>query len=284
MVGILMFELLVCVCVFKEPEGSEESNESLDQTTTTTSFDQAISDIRRMVVRGAYVSYSLGIANNFTLAFFETALPVLTDRAFGWGVLENSVLYMSIGLSVAVDIVIMIILTRRGVKDRYLVYCGHCCVGVGLVMGMIFLESSKFTMFEFIGCFFFLIVPLPFVGNPNVSLYTKHIENEGLEHRTGFFMGVLLGVGGICRTLGPIWAGYGLGLSNNTVGLTGPLFFWIVAFVLLTTHTKYLRGPVKKKTLSCDDAENGDSSSHRRSNDLTDPLLSGDDIIKKDEG
>ena len=64
---------------------------------------------------------------------------------------------MSIGLSVAVYIVIMVTLTRRGDQDRYFLVCGHVCVGLGIILSYIFLSSRTFSMVEFIVSFAFLI-------------------------------------------------------------------------------------------------------------------------------
>ena len=35
-----------------------------------------------------------------------------------------------------------------------------------------------------------------------------------LSSRAGFFMGLLLGIGGVCRSLGPVWAGFGWDIKN----------------------------------------------------------------------
>ena len=278
MVVILFLELTVCLLVFREPESKMENGSS-----STTSgneekngswHDRAMSDIRRMVSRGAYVSYALSFANNFTLAYFETSLPVFTKRSFGWGVVENSLMYMSIGLSVAIDIVIMIVLSKRGVQDRVFLLCGHICIGLGLILSLFFISGRTFGLVPFIISFGFFIFPLPFVGNPNVSLYTKHIDDEGLTSRTGFFMGVLLGIGGVCRSLGPVWAGYTLEFSKNYLGLSGPLIFWFLALCLLLSHSKYLQGPVKKiESTEEEEEEEGGSG-------LSDPLLSHSTVVE----
>ena len=88
-----------------------------------------------------------------------------------------------------------------------------------------------------------LLWPLPAVGNPNVSIYSKHVQAAGMENQMGYFCGILMAVGGCARSIAPVFAGVALGYQKHYVAFSGPLAFWAMTLLSIGLNRGYLKDP-----------------------------------------
>uniref|UniRef100_H3D3Q8 Major facilitator superfamily (MFS) profile domain-containing protein n=1 Tax=Tetraodon nigroviridis TaxID=99883 RepID=H3D3Q8_TETNG len=157
------------------------------------------------------------LAAQFITLFNQTALETmvtpLTQRFFGYGELENSIMYCLCGVEVIAGFLFVRWLSRR-VAERVVLAIGLTICNISGVWCLIFmvkpLGGFAWKLTEFIIGVFLQVLGLPFVAVAQVSLFSKVTA----EKTQGFSQGVRRSVGGLATILGPLWAG---GLTGEHV-------------------------------------------------------------------
>ncbi|KAF3690808.1 Major facilitator superfamily domain-containing protein 8 [Channa argus] len=161
------------------------------------------------------------LAAQFITLFNQTALETmvtpLTQKYFGYGELENSVMYCLCGVEVIAGFLFVRWLSRR-FAERVVLASGLTICNISAVWCIIFLAKPlggfPWQLTEFIIGVFLQVLGLPFVAVAQVSLFSKVTA----EKTQGFSQGVRRSVGGLATILGPLWAG---GLTENLYIMLG---------------------------------------------------------------
>ncbi|XP_019954032.2 major facilitator superfamily domain-containing protein 8 [Paralichthys olivaceus] len=173
------------------------------------------------------------LAAQFITLFNQTALETmvtpLTQKYFGYGELENSVMYCLCGVEVIAGFFFVRWLSRR-VGERVVLAVGLAICNVSGVWCLIFLANPiggfPWPLTEFIVGVFLQVLGLPFVAVAQVSLFSK----VTCEKTQGFSQGVRRSVGGLATILGPLWAG---GLTENIYIMMGVMMALLVLLTVM---------------------------------------------------
>ncbi|CAK8994696.1 Negative elongation factor B (NELF-B) (Cofactor of BRCA1) [Durusdinium trenchii] len=227
---------------------SEELQEPMIRTEDMVHTGSLLGDIRLLFFeRRMLVHFVLSFCINFVTNELETALPSVTRTAYGWGSVENSTLYAIMGLSVA--FVLIGIVKSNGVADRTFIVFGHLGNILGLVVAVGFLRSQHPSMAVLLLCTLILICVSPITGSPNMSLFSKRLqEDPRTANSMGFYIGLLQGTNGLSRVLAPIFAGVALEQSTRLLLYSGPLVLVLVSFFFVLRNFDSLRPPGKPST------------------------------------
>ncbi|KAJ0065031.1 hypothetical protein NL108_001023 [Boleophthalmus pectinirostris] len=184
------------------------------------------------------------LAAQFITLFNQTALETmvtpLTQKFFGYGELENSIMYCLCGVEVIAGFFFVHWLSGR-VAERVVLAVGLAICNISNVWCLIFMASPigdfPWKLTEFIIGVFLQVLGLPFVAVAQVSLYSKVTA----EKTQGFSQGVRRSVGGLATILGPLWAG---GLTDNMYIMLGVMMGLLVLLsVMLVFSYKRLVEP-----------------------------------------
>uniref|UniRef100_A0A665X3M1 Major facilitator superfamily domain-containing protein 8-like n=1 Tax=Echeneis naucrates TaxID=173247 RepID=A0A665X3M1_ECHNA len=178
------------------------------------------------------------LAAQFITLFNQTALETmvtpLTQKYFGYGELENSVMYCLCGSEVIAGFLFVRWLSQH-VAERVVLAVGLTICNISGVWCLIFLAKPQggfpWQLTEFIIGVFLQVLGLPFVAVAQVSLFSKVTS----EKTQGFSQGVRRSVGGLATILGPLWAG---GLTENMYIMLGVM---MALLALLTVSDRKMR-------------------------------------------
>uniref|UniRef100_A0A8D0B763 Major facilitator superfamily domain-containing protein 8-like n=1 Tax=Sander lucioperca TaxID=283035 RepID=A0A8D0B763_SANLU len=178
------------------------------------------------------------LAAQFITLFNQTALETMvtpmTQKYFGYGELENSVMYCLCGVEVIAGFLFVRWLSQR-VAERVVLAIGLTICNISGVWCLIFLANPlggfPWQLTEFIIGVFLQVLGLPFVAVAQVSLFSKVTA----EKTQGFSQGVRRSVGGLATILGPLWAG---GLTENMYIMMGVM---MALLALLTVCKRRLQ-------------------------------------------
>ncbi|XP_039985666.1 uncharacterized protein mfsd8l1 [Xiphias gladius] len=173
------------------------------------------------------------LAAQFITLFNQTALETmvtpLTQKYFGYGELENSVMYCLCGVEVIAGFLFVRWLSRR-VAERMVLAIGLTICNISGVWCLIFLANPlggfQWQLTEFIIGVFLQVLGLPFVAVAQVSLFSKVTA----ERTQGFSQGVRRSVGGLATILGPLWAG---GLTDNMYVMMGVMMALLAMLTMM---------------------------------------------------
>lgn len=188
------------------------------------------------------------LAAQFITLFNQTALETmvtpLTQQFFGYGELENSIMYCLCGVEVIAGFFFVRWLSGR-VTERVVLAIGLAICNISNVWCIIFLATPlgdyPWQLTEFIIGVFLQVLGLPFVAVAQVSLYSKVTA----EKTQGFSQGVRRSVGGLATILGPLWAG---GLTDNLYIMLGVMMGLLaILSVMLAFSYKRLVEPVTEE-------------------------------------
>ncbi|XP_043926562.1 major facilitator superfamily domain-containing protein 8-like isoform X1 [Protopterus annectens] len=167
----------------------------------------------------------------FNQTALETMVTPLTQKYFGFGELENSIMYFLCGAEVIAGFVLVRCLSTR-FADRVILAVGLVICNISCIWCIIFLADPKgqwgILLAEFIIGVFLQVLGLPFVAVSQISLFSKVTA----EKTQGFSQGLRRSVGGIATILGPLWAG----------GLTQNLYVMLAAMMALLTLLTVMMG------------------------------------------
>ncbi|KAM8744620.1 major facilitator superfamily domain-containing protein 8 [Acanthopagrus schlegelii] len=173
------------------------------------------------------------LAAQFITLFNQTALETmvtpLTQKFFGYGELENSIMYCLCGVEVIAGFLFVRWLSQR-VAERVVLAIGLTICNISGVWCLIFLAKPiggfPWQLTEFIIGVFLQVLGLPFVAVAQVSLFSKVTA----EKTQGFSQGVRRSVGGLATILGPLWAG---GLTENMYIMMGVMMALLVLLTMM---------------------------------------------------
>ncbi|CAL1592520.1 unnamed protein product [Knipowitschia caucasica] len=196
------------------------------------------------------------LAAQFITLFNQTALETmvtpLTQRFFGYGELENSIMYCLCGVEVIAGFLFVRWLSGR-VAERVVLAIGLAICNVSNVWCLVFMASpigaSPWPLTEFIVGVFLQVLGLPFVAVAQVSLYSKVTA----EKTQGFSQGVRRSVGGLATILGPLWAG---GLTDNMYIMLGVMMglLALLSVMLAFSYRRLVEPAAEDNSLSSDDS------------------------------
>ncbi|XP_059196764.1 major facilitator superfamily domain-containing protein 8 [Centropristis striata] len=173
------------------------------------------------------------LAAQFITLFNQTALETMvtpmTQKYFGYGELENSVMYCLCGVEVIAGFLFVRWLSQR-FAERVVLAIGLAICNISGVWCLIFLANPlggfPWQLTEFIIGVFLQVWGLPFVAVAQVSLFSKVTA----EKTQGFSQGVRRSVGGLATILGPLWAG---GLTENLYIMMGVMMALLALLTMM---------------------------------------------------
>lgn len=197
--------------------------------------------IRRLGERSLWVHFVISFCVSFVLNELETALPALTSHDFHWTTIDNSYMYAGLGLSVALAI-IFVVTASRCISDRVFISFGLTTLLVGLIVAITSCRTTP-QMSVFVVCVFLISSATPIVGSPNMSLFSKRLEeNENLATSAGLYIGLLQGVEGISRVAAPLYAGIALtNLDDHLNVYIGPIIMMGLVLMIVVLKIDTIR-------------------------------------------
>ncbi|XP_034564914.1 uncharacterized protein mfsd8l1 [Notolabrus celidotus] len=206
------------------PHG-QEAPESQEASSPFKNFSISREFLREEVV----VLLAAQFITLFNQTALETMVTPMTQRYFGYGELENSVMYCLCGVEVIAGFLFVRWLSRR-VAERVVLAIGLTICNISGVWCLIFLANPigdfPWQLTEFIIGVFLQVLGLPFVAVAQVSLFSKVTS----EKTQGFSQGVRRSVGGLATILGPLWAG---GLTENMYIMMGVMMALLALLTLM---------------------------------------------------
>ncbi|XP_026178966.1 major facilitator superfamily domain-containing protein 8 [Mastacembelus armatus] len=206
------------------PPASPLPSESLESPRPFKNFSISREFLREEVV----VLLAAQFITLFNQTALETMVTPLTQKYFGYGELENSIMYCLCGVEVIAGFLFVRWLSQR-VAERVVLAIGLTICNISGVWCLIFVANPlggfPWELTEFIIGVFLQVLGLPFVAVAQVSLFSKVTA----ERTQGFSQGVRRSVGGLATILGPLWAG---GLTENMYIMMGVM---MALLALLTT-------------------------------------------------
>uniref|UniRef100_UPI0037E9781F major facilitator superfamily domain-containing protein 8 n=1 Tax=Semicossyphus pulcher TaxID=241346 RepID=UPI0037E9781F len=207
------------------PPLSPEPQESHESSSPFKNFSISREFLREEVV----VLLTAQFITLFNQTALETMVTPMTQKYFGYGELENSVMYCLCGVEVIAGFLFVRWLSRR-VAERVVLAIGLTICNISGVWCIIFLANPiggyPWQLTEFIIGVFLQVLGLPFVAVAQVSLFSKVTA----EKTQGFSQGVRRSVGGLATILGPLWAG---GLTDNMYIMMGVMMALLALLTLM---------------------------------------------------
>jgi multidrug resistance protein len=167
----------------------------------------------------------------YTLAFtgMETVFPLLTQKNFGWGAIQNGYVFTYVGVII---VLMQGGLVRQLVKrwgERNLMVFGLVLLGLGLVM--LIWSSSLALMLVAVGILSIGDGAVTPTSSAVLSLISPTDEQ-------GEILGFSQGLGGLGRTIGPLIAGVLFSIGPGVPFLAGGVFAVLAILVTLPVMTK----------------------------------------------
>uniref|UniRef100_A0A8C6S750 Major facilitator superfamily (MFS) profile domain-containing protein n=1 Tax=Neogobius melanostomus TaxID=47308 RepID=A0A8C6S750_9GOBI len=236
---------------------SANTNHVSQPSSPTTESQESSSPFKNFSISREFLREEVVVllAAQFITLFNQTALETmvtpLTQKFFGYGELENSVMYCLCGVEVIAGFFFVRWLSGR-VAERVVLAIGLAICSISNVWCLIFLATPlavscrdyPWRLTEFIIGVFLQVLGLPFVAVAQVSLYSKVTA----EKTQGFSQGVRRSVGGLATILGPLWAG---GLTDNLYIMLGVMMGLLTLLsAMLAFSYKRLVEPVAEEEMN----------------------------------
>ncbi|KYQ90913.1 hypothetical protein DLAC_07787 [Tieghemostelium lacteum] len=187
---------------------------------------------------------------------FESMLPVMTKRYFGWGAKQN---YYILGSTGALSIVVFVIISLPLIKkfdDRKTTLFGLSNLFVALLFicnyGYPFNIEGQLPLWQFLVGSLFVSIGYPIASSLVYAIYSKVLNPKS----QGTKMGWLTAGGSLARMLGPVWAqaiwnadsdeGTALFLVTASICLSG-IIILASSYRLLDPHPDYKVAPKVEK-------------------------------------
>lgn len=229
------------------PPASPVPQESQESSSPFKNFSMSREFLREEVV----VLLAAQFITLFNQTALETMVTPMTQKYFGYGELENSVMYCLCGVEVIAGFLFVRWLSQR-VAERVVLAIGLAICNISGIWCLIFLASPlggfPWPLTEFIIGVFLQVLGLPFVAVAQVSLFSKVTS----EKTQGFSQGVRRSVGGLATILGPLWAG---GLTENLYIMMGVMMA-LLALLSMMLAFSYDRLVAPATEEQVDDSDN----------------------------
>ncbi|GBG30395.1 SPX domain-containing membrane protein At4g11810 [Hondaea fermentalgiana] len=197
--------------------------------------------VNNIIRHNLWMHFVISFCGNFVINELDTALPALTEHDFGWDAIANSYVYAGLGLAVALSLIV-VIATSRFVSDRSLIGTGLSFMLTGVILSIAYCRHKP-AMLMFVICVFLQGCAAPIVGSPNMSLFSKRLEeDENLAVNMGLYIGLLQGTNGLSRVVAPLYAGFALlDLEDHLHVYIGPLIVVVLALVVFCVNYDAVR-------------------------------------------
>jgi MFS family permease len=192
-------------------------------------------------------SFVLLMSLVFTVYFcqitFETAIPVITQDNFGFGVNENSFVYMAGGLEALMTFLIIALIGKR-VRETTLQIVGWFLLVVAQVWLIIFMPNfEKGNQTHMV--YFLLGICVIYLGSPIILMGNTALASKVLSNETqGLGQGIRRLISYVALVFGPTWAGWTVQTPFLFLGVT--LALTLLNGVMLIISFKSLRKAEKK--------------------------------------
>lgn len=169
---------------------------------------------------GCWLILLLNFRNMFVINAMLYAIPIVTDRDYGYGQKENSILFVAVGVISTLSMGVIAVLSKR-VADRMLILCVQLVSWTGLVAFAVCtnLGMRKVPLALLLGLVLWYV--LGFSGPVNQSLYSKMIG----EGNGGLYFAVLQSNGAIAAAI----SGQVVGVAYNSLG---PPSLWLLVHII----------------------------------------------------
>ncbi|KAN0050320.1 hypothetical protein ACTA71_003439 [Dictyostelium dimigraforme] len=188
-----------------------------------------LENLKKILNASLLTCFVINFVQNFVFGSLETLITPITQQQYGFGTIQNSIMYSLVSLEIIVFIIITVIFTGKGGQDKHAIMFGMLFIGAGLILMMFFfglgLATDSVPMWKFILSVAITTVGIPTQNTSVYSLYSKLLNRiYGEEESQGFLSGCMMIMGSLARILGPLWAGYGLSMVRRL-----PLFIVLIS-------------------------------------------------------
>jgi ceroid-lipofuscinosis MFS transporter 7 len=163
----------------------------------------------RVMTRGLISLLFAKFISQFYQMVFETILTPITHKVYAFSPVENSYMYSGVGVVATISLLLIMVASKKGVRDRTLIYVGHALEFLGVLLFSIFWWHSDDST-RYPNLYVGLVLPasalvfgLPFMWTPVSSLGMKVSD----PRRQGAAQSYLSGVQGIASIVAPLLAG-----------------------------------------------------------------------------
>ncbi|KAM9990098.1 hypothetical protein ACTFIY_006140 [Dictyostelium cf. discoideum] len=188
-----------------------------------------LENLKKILNASLLTCFVINFVQNFVFGSLETLITPITQQQYGFGTIQNSIMYSLVSLEIIVFIIVTVIFTGKGGQDKHAIMFGMLFIGAGLILMMFFfglgLATDSVPMWKFILSVAITTVGIPTQNTSVYSLYSKLLNRiYGEEESQGFLSGCMMIMGSLARILGPLWAGYGLSMIRRL-----PLFIVLIS-------------------------------------------------------
>ncbi|KAM9963726.1 hypothetical protein ACTFIW_006977 [Dictyostelium discoideum] len=188
-----------------------------------------LENLKKILNTSLLTCFVINFVQNFVFGSLETLITPITQQQYGFGTIQNSIMYSLVSLEIIVFIIVTVIFTGKGGQDKHAIMFGMLFIGAGLILMMFFfglgLATDSVPMWKFILSVAITTVGIPTQNTSVYSLYSKLLNRiYGEEESQGFLSGCMMIMGSLARILGPLWAGYGLSMIRRL-----PLFIVLIS-------------------------------------------------------
>eukprot|EP01132_Coremiostelium_polycephalum_P005139 gene5139-6399_t len=169
----------------------------------------------------------INFVQNFVFGALETMITPITEEQYGFNTLKNSIMYSIVSAEIIVFIFATIAASNKNIQDKFIIFFGQTFLGAGLALLFAFFggpASREVQMWKFALSVAITTVGIPTQNTSVYSLYSKLLNRIFGDEAQGFYTGFMMLMGSGARILGPLWAGYGLEMTNRF-----PLFIVFLA-------------------------------------------------------
>jgi len=180
-------------------------------------------NLKKILNRSLITCFVINFVQNFVFGALETLITPITQEQYNFSTIQNSIMYSLVSVEIILFIFATVIVSSKGMKlsiqDRDIIVFGQLFLGAGLIILCVFFggnASGKVALWKFCLGVGITTVGIPTQNTSIYSLYSKLLNGiYGDEADQGFQTGFMMLMGSAARILGPLWAGYGIGLSER---------------------------------------------------------------------
>ncbi|GAM26379.1 hypothetical protein SAMD00019534_095540, partial [Acytostelium subglobosum LB1] len=212
-------------------------------------------NFKMLLNRSLITCFIINFVQNFVFGALETMITPITQEQYHFGTLSNSIMYSVISSEIIVFIFVTVFASSKfGVQDKYMVLFGQVFLGAGLVQLFINFggpADRKVQFWRFCLSVAVTVVGIPTQNTSIYSLYSKLLNRIFGDKQQGFQTGFMMLMGSLGRIIGPLWASYGLAMSNRIPLCSVFLVIWAIdiSFTLFNFKSLTFKHTGKPTTL-----------------------------------
>eukprot|EP00455_Lapot_gusevi_P053439 TRINITY_DN8330_c0_g2_i2.p1 TRINITY_DN8330_c0_g2~~TRINITY_DN8330_c0_g2_i2.p1 ORF type:complete len:224 (-),score=10.67 TRINITY_DN8330_c0_g2_i2:71-742(-) len=186
--GLIIMTLELCclvglVCIYEEPPHIPHSPTSSSPSLSPHTDHVWTMMSQTLFERAAIACWGITFTNNFLLSALETALTPITQSQYGWGTLQNSLLFCGIAV-VAVSAIFTTAMLSKHTEDRILILTAFGIELTALLLMVLLCSGDKVPLWCILLASGVLMFGIPLQGSPNSALYSKLVPqaHQGYSH------------------------------------------------------------------------------------------------------